>query len=212
MTRLSILLLLAVSVHLATGMQARAEFIPSGYSYFWTPKTPVIYADNPTAGQIILNAEPGGVSINSSYMIATTITMATGADPSNGVAFTNRPYSLALNIHDYVYNKTVTLTFSGVLNGGWSSNGGFTITRPQKQSLYIGNDRYTVSLIGLDPEFGFFRAPEPGMPSVWGTATAFIEELRTPEPSSLVLSGLCLLLVGAGWLWKRARGLLLGLV
>jgi hypothetical protein len=74
-------------------------------------------------------------------------------------------------------------------------------TGPTKQSLTLGNHQYTV-------EIGPFAPPGPPSANIAGSISALanVTVKDVPEPSTLVLSGLCLCVCGAGWWWKRARG------
>jgi hypothetical protein len=136
--------------------------------------------------------------------------------------FTNRPYSLSLYILDSDSQKYGKLTFSGVFNGTLDFDSAHitnTFTGPQIQSVVIGNHLYTVQI-------GSFTPPGPpqnymnAFGSIGAQATVTTIDggdhnsppgMATPEPSTLVLSGLCLSLCGAGWWWRRARSLALDL-
>jgi hypothetical protein len=94
-----------------------------------------------------------------------------------------------------------TLAFSGVFNGTLSSKGA-TLTNTfewlQVQSMQLGNHLYTVQI-------GPFAPPGPPTADIAGSISAFVSVSDVPEPYTLILSGLCLALCGAGWWWKRPR-------
>jgi hypothetical protein len=62
-------------------------------------------------------------------------------------------------------------------------------------------------------QVGPFAPPGPPTANIAGSISALanVSVKDVPEPSTFVLSGLCLSLCGAGWWWRRARGLALDL-
>ena len=200
----------ALAVYLLAGAQARADFI--SWEYNWTPHTTEILADNPTTGTILLSSGLGGSVVGNAFIRDANIKAVSAVDPSTSATFTDKPYSLSLTILDDASGKSGTLTFSGLLNGillnGKTLNNTAlllsTPTGPQIQSLRLGGHLYTVQL-------GSFAPLPPntiymfGFPSGSVTGASSVTVRSVPEPSTLALSGLCLVLCGAGWWWKRTR-------
>ena len=196
------LYLTALAVCLLAGAQARAEFV--SWDYNWTPSASEIPADNSSLGKITLTNEPGGQAVGDSYIVATNIKTASTADPSNPATFTDKAYALTLAITDDASGKSGAMTFSGVFSGTLSNKSAIlmnTFTGPQTQSVQIGNHLYTVQI-------GPFAPPGPPPSHISGSISALanVTVKDVPEPSTLVLSGLCLGVFGAGWWYRRLRG------
>jgi hypothetical protein len=192
----------ALALCLLAGARARADFI--SWEYNWTPSATKILADNPTTGAILLSNEPGGSAVNNSDIVATNIRTVSTADPSSPATFTNKAYGLALTVLDDASGKSGTMTFGGTFSGALSSKSALIVnnfTGPQTQSVQLGNHLYTVQI-------GPFAPPGPPTANIAGSISALakVSVKDVPEPSTFVLSGLCLSLCGAGWWWKRARG------
>ena len=198
----------ALALCLVAGARARADFI--NWDYSWTPSSSAIMADNPTAGRILLS-NASGSAVGDSFIVATNLKTASNADPSSPGTFTNAPYGLSLTIVDDASGQTATMNFGGVLSGTLSSKSAIisnTFTTPESQSVQIGDHLYSVDI-------GPFAPPGPPTATIPGSISALanVNVQDVPEPTTLVLSGLCLALFGAGWWWKRtrARGLALDL-
>jgi hypothetical protein len=196
----------ALVLCLLTGARARADFI--NWDYSWNPSSSAVLADNPTMGRITISSA-SGEAIGNSFIVATNIRTVSSADPANPATFTNAAYGLSLTILDDASGQTGTINYSGAFNGTLSSKSALisnTFTGPQTLSVQIGNHLYTVQI-------GPFGPPGPPTATNAGTISALanVSVKDVPEPSTLVLSGLCLSLLGAGWWWKRPRGLALEL-
>jgi hypothetical protein len=190
----------ALVLCLLAGARARADFI--NWDYSWNPSSSAVLADNPTMGRITLSSA-SGEAVGNSYIVATNIKTVSTADPSTPATFTNAAYGLGLTILDDASGKTGTLSYNGMFNGTLSDKSAIisnTFTGPQTQSVQLGNHLYTVQI-------GPFAPPGPPTATISGSISALanVSVKDVPEPSTLVLSGLCLSLCGAGWWWRRAR-------
>jgi len=205
----------ALALCLFAGGYARADQI--NWSYNWTPSATKINADTPSMGWITLSNQASGSTTGDSYIVATNIQTVSTADPSNPATFTSAPYTLTLAITDEKAqlagnpNPTGSLTFGGILNGILSAKSAIIMNDwdpkyPTTQSVVIGDHMYTVKI-------GPFAPPGPPTAQNSGSisALASVAVSDVPEPSTLVLSGLCLGLCGAGWWWRRGRNVALNL-
>jgi hypothetical protein len=196
----------AVALCLFAGARARADFI--NWDYSWNPSSSAILADNPTLGRITLSSA-SGEAVGNSYIVATNLRTLSSADPSSLATFTSAAYGLGLTILDEASGQTGTLNFSGTFDGTLSSKSAIisnAFTGPTTQSVQLGDHLYTVQI-------GPFAPPGPPTATIAGSISALanVAVKDVPEPSTLLLSGLCLSLCGAGWWWRRARSLALDL-
>ena len=196
----------ALVLCLLAGARARADFI--NWDYSWNPSSSAILADNPTLGRITLSSA-SGEAVGNSYIVATNLRTLSSADPSSPATFTNVAYGLGLTILDEASGQTGTLNFSGTFDGTLSSKSAIisnAFTGPTTQSVQLGDHLYTVQI-------GPFAPPGPPTATIAGSISALanVAVKDVPEPSTLLLSGLCLSLCGAGWWWRRARSLALEL-
>jgi hypothetical protein len=192
----------ALALCLVAGARARADFV--SWQYNWTPNSTAILADNPTQGRITFQSESSGSAVGDTFIVASNMKTVSTADPSNPATFTNVPYALTLTITDDASAKTGNLTFTGAFSGTLSASSAIisnVFTGPQTESVQIGDHLYTVQI-------GPFSPPGPPGATNSGTisALAAVKVSDVPEPSTLVLSGLCLGVFGAGWSWRRLRG------
>jgi hypothetical protein len=191
----------AIALCLFAGGQARADLI--NWSYNWTPSATQINADTPSQGFITLSPSAGGTTTGDSFIVATNIQTVSNASPSTPATFTNAPYSLTLTITDGDSNQTGNLTFNGQFNGVLSNKSAIIMNDflgQTTQSATIGNHLYTVKVGPFAPP-GPPTAQNPG--SISALASVTVSDV--PEPSTLLLSGMCMSLCGAGWWWRRGR-------
>jgi hypothetical protein len=133
--------------------------------------------------------------------------------------FTNKNYSLIVDLTDSASNKSGMLTFTGSLNGTLSltsANIKNTFIGPLTQHLDLGGNLYTVTIgpyaapgIPDSTQTGSISAHvsvQPEGPTGGGSGGPVPPPSRqTPEPSTLLLAGLGLSALGmAGWR-HRAR-------
>jgi hypothetical protein len=179
--------------------QARADFI--GWSYSWTRSPSVVNADGNSTGKIFLTPISGS-AVGTSDIGAVSITTFSSASATNPDTFTNKGYSLTVNLTDSASHAMGSLTFMGTLNGtvsAASTNLTTTFGSPLVQSIVLGKDLYTVSL----------NLP-PGASSTLGGIGAHVvvgpaQVKNTPEPASLVLAGMGVPVVTVGVWWRRRR-------
>ncbi|HXG08152.1 MAG TPA: PEP-CTERM sorting domain-containing protein [Gemmataceae bacterium] len=195
---------------------ARAAFVHWSYNWSRVPAD-VVSADAFGTSRISLTDEPLGRATNSSDIVATNIRTSSTAPRATPNNFLDAAYTLTLRLTDDASGETGTLSFSGVFNGTLSSSSAdisTTITSPLTQSLTLGGNEYIVTMDAYSP---------PGPPGInnAGSLSAHVEVRPaqdsgggeppppndTPEPSTVVLSGLGLSLFGAvGWRrWKARR-------
>jgi hypothetical protein len=194
----------AVAVLLFGRTAVRADNVP--WSYNWTPSATALQADAPGSGQIILTSEPGGLVQGSSDVVATNIRTFSSADASNPDHFTNASYSLVMTLVDKNSSASGTLSFSGAFTGTLSANSSNlsnTFVGPTSQTVVLGSNQYTVTMIAFAP---------PGPPdsvnagSITAHAEVSVKAVSGPEPSGMVLAGLGASLFGAASWWRRRLG------
>jgi hypothetical protein len=153
-----------------------------------------------------------------------TFNFSSAGDPPAVFAFQAPvPFTLDISLVDRASQKSGQLIFSAAfdplrsINGvvtGYADEGtrlsSMTISFPGPtiQSLVLGPNRYTVSLIPPNPLLHW--NPDPSRPGFEGGIDAHVDvspasAAATPEPSCLVLAGMGLLTV-AGAAWRKRRG------
>jgi hypothetical protein len=191
----------AIALCLFAGGQARAELI--NWSYNWTVSPKQANADVPSMGYITLTAS-AGTATGDSFIVATNMQTVSNASPSNPATFTNAKYSLTLSITDGDSNTSGNLSFNGEFNGILSKKGPILLNDflgQTTQSVTIGYHLYTVQIGPFAPPFP--PPQDPGSISISALASVTVSD--APEPSTLLLSGMCVSLCGASWWWKRRR-------
>jgi hypothetical protein len=178
-----------------------------------------IATDSPGTGGISFTNEPQKDVTGASDIVATNLKVFSSADPTSPDKLsTNGAYSFALVLTDKATGQTAQLTFTGKLGGTFSagnSNVTNQFTGPTVmvngqpvvgQTVTLGAFNYTVTFPS-----NYYSPPGPPLASNSGSISAHVSITpagihvgSTPEPSTLVLSGLGLALTGfAGWRKRR---------
>jgi hypothetical protein len=193
--------LMALLGLLATANPAQADLIP--WMYNWTSNPKLVSADAPGTGYITLTDETDRMAVGDSDIVATNLQSFSTATPSAPDFFTNKNYSLTLQLFDLVSGESGTVTFTGVLNGrltAESANIRNTFTGETTQTLVLGGNLYTATITSFTPP-GPPGAVNPG--AIGANATVSVQSIipEIPEPGTLTLVGL-----GAGLMgWYRWR-------
>jgi len=193
----------ALACLLCCSAGARADLIP--WNYNWTPGTSIINSDT-GAGQLQLTNEPLGHALGDSDIVATNIKAFSSATPDAPDVFTNRPYSVVLNLTDKLSGAVGSLTFTGVFNGtltAGSANITNAFTGLTTQSITLGDNVYTVTI-------GNYAPPAPPGAVNAGAISAFAEVSVDPAHSAPEPSACALVFLGlgsaAGAFLRRRRG------
>jgi hypothetical protein len=202
-----------VAVVFLTGTPVHADPSASDlveWSYSWSSNyaSNSIPADSPGTGGVSLTREQTRDATGSTSVVATNLRTFSTASTSNPDQLnTNGTYQLTITITDTASGEFGTLTFTGKLTGTFSQ-GGTDITNSftgdTTQSITLGGNTYTVTMTS-------YTSPGPSTQESAGSIGAFvtvtagadIQKEDAPEPSTLLLSGVGLILVGAGWRRRR---------
>lgn len=202
----------SLALVLVAGANARAGFVSWSYNWSRVPAD-VISADAFGTSRLSLSDEPLGHASNNSDIVATNIRTFSNAPRANPNNFLDAAYSLTLRLTDTKSGETGTLSFTGVFSGTLSASSAdisTTFTSATTQSLLLGNNEYLVTLNSYSP---------PGPPGInnAGSIGASVEVIAgnpdpgpitdVPEPSTVMLSGLGLSVLGALSWRKLARRL-----
>lgn len=203
--------LMSLAVLLAIGTAARATPIPPdsvAWNYNFNPGAPAVKADgNPSAGVTFTN-EPTKTAVGSSDIVATNLRVfssATAASPDKLTTNGNYSLTLQLTLNDNGTPVTKSLTFTGKLSGKFSAENAIikNVFGPNStQVATLGSYSFTVQLMAYTP-------PGPPDQSNAGSISAHVTVSRivptgVPEPSTMLLSGLGLSLLGGG-AWRKRR-------
>jgi hypothetical protein len=181
----------ALAFILAMAPAARADWIAWTYSWSNTPQA--ILADNAAGGgQITLTDEPTLPAIGNTDIVATNIHTLSTASPSAPDTFTNKSYTLTLNLTDTASGQSGAVAFTGVFNGtltASSSNITNTFTSPTTATLDLGSNQYTIILTAYTPPgpTGSVNAGAIGAQATVTVAPIHVV-LQTPEPATLLLA------------------------
>jgi hypothetical protein len=196
--------LAALTLLLLAGVRANADFIQ--WSYNWD-RNPVSVLSDSGNGSVSFTNEPLKNATGSSDTVATnlkanSLALASAPDTLNSTG----AYSLHLTLTDTASGMTGTLTFAGKLGGNFSKDNANitnTFTSPLTQTLFLGNDSYTVSI-------GPYSPPGPPSSTNFGSIAAHVEvsaisaTSTAPEPSTLLI-GLCGLSGAGAFSWRKRR-------
>jgi len=199
---------------------ARAELVH--WTYNWGRAPVALAADGAGTGGVTLTDESSHEATGSSDVVATNIRTFSSAPSKTPDTFTNKAYTLSLNLTDDASKKTTTLNFAGALSGTVSANSANLknqFTGMTSQTVKLGDNTYVVMI-------GPYAPPGPPTASNAGTISAHIlvnerpdapppppdngggnppPVHETPEPSSMLLAALGLLGLG-GYSWSKRRG------
>lgn len=198
----------ALALLLLGGTSVQAGSIPPSsisWNYNFSPGAPAVLADtNPAAGVTFTN-EPTKTAFGTSDIVATNLKVFSAASAASpDVLSANGAYSLTLQLST-VDNGTpynATMTFTGKLTGNFSaSNSNITnVFGPNStQSVSLGSYNFVVSMNAYTP---------PGPPDQQNSgsisARVTVSGNQVPEPSTMLLSGLGLSLLG-GTAWRKRK-------
>jgi hypothetical protein len=188
---------------LLTTASARAELIP--WMYSWSSSPSVLHADSHGSSYVTLTDEPLKLVIGDSDIVATNLRTFSSVPANHPDHFTLANYTLSLFLFDPVSHQSATLVFTGYLDGTLSasnSNLANTFTGLSAQTVVLGGHRFLASALSYTP---------PGIPgsvnagSISGHITIRVEAVMTPEPATLALSSVGIVLLGIARLRQRRR-------
>jgi hypothetical protein len=223
MNRFTSLLGPAVVLLLVAGTNARADFIP--WTYNWDRSPVSVAADAPGTGGVSFTNEPSKNATGSSDIVATNLKVFSSAtaDAPDKLS-TGGQYTLTLTLTDGPSGQSSVLSWLGKLSGTFSKDSSnitnaFDPNSPLTRTVTLGNDIYTVTM-------GAYSPPGPPSASNAGSIGAHVDVVaaggpgpgpgpgptpgpveESPEPSTLLLSGLGLSFLGAAG-WRKHRKLL----
>src|SRR5262249_4586986 len=200
-------LLFGAAVALLLPAGARADF--ADFSYNWNPN-PVDVAADVAGSKVTLSNEPAGKATGDTDVVAANLKTFSNANPKKPATFTSKGYNLPIFLLDEESGKSGTLTFAGEFNGTVSAKSSKitnTFLDPTTQSIDLGSHTYTVTMTSYSP-------PGPPTGSKEGSIGAHVtvnpvdrppdNPKDTPEPSTMVLAGLGLSVLGAAR-WRKRR-------
>jgi hypothetical protein len=204
----------ALALVLLAGTATRASIIPPGsvqWSYNFNPGAPAVFGDgNPSAGVTFTN-EPTKSAVGDSDIVASNLRVFSSALASApDMLSSNGAYSLTLQLTTSTNGPlaTTNVTFTGKLTGPFSSE------NTSVANMFGPNSTQTVLLNGYFFKVSLIAYTPPGPPDQVnaGSIAAHVSitenvdpaEGQTPEPGTMLLSGLGLTFLG-GFAWRNKR-------
>src|SRR5262249_21431147 len=144
--------LAALALLLLAGNRGRADFIQ--WSYNWNINPISVLSDSGN-GSVSFTNQPAQTASGNSDTVATNLKANSLAAPGAPDTLNNTgAYSLTLSLTDSTSGQTGTLTFSGKLSGSFSKDSANITNQfntPTVQTLFLGNNSYTVSIGPYSP-------------------------------------------------------------
>ena len=215
----SLPLSIVLIVGLLVGGAARADYM--NWSYHWSiSPAPVLASGTGTVSQAL--GQPGK---GATRILAAAVTTSSDASAKNPDRY-NKTFSLTLHLMDRATHQSGSLTFSGTILGTLTANSAhLTETfRTPIEYLRLGRHIYEVQLpryltlmspgsLVVPTYYAAVRvfnvAPPPKVPPRVMAASVMMASIAsvpasasTPEPSSLVLGGLGVVLLAWSALWR----------
>lgn len=191
------------------GTQSQAAFIEWTYAWSREPIEGSVAADPGGTGGVSLTNELEKTAVGSSDVVATNLRVFSSTEPSVPDTITDGAYSLTITIKDVASGESGSLTFTGLLNGTFSTssaNVSNEFTGVTSNFLVLGDNTYNVTI-------GPYSPPGPPSATNAGSIGAHVEVIpgddggvisETPEPGTLALAGFGLALTGVSR-WRRRR-------
>jgi hypothetical protein len=206
-----IILFAALAVHLSA-RDGRADYIE--WSYSWQALPALVASDENPQRSLRVTAEAGPIVVSGSSIVAAANLHALSTDGDSGPsAFTDRPLTLRLTLSDLDSGLSAWHDFralvGGVLSAG-SADLDLRIPAPVWEET-LGQSAFAVSLVDAGGR-AYYAPPGPPDAQLDGAVSASvtvsgIDVQKAPEPSTLVLAGLALPVLGLrcrrGWRLPR---------